>query len=266
MKKIISIIFAVLMVLSMSTAAFAGFTSVPKQEEKVKTITVAATLRKGYTPLDDIKTFESHKVGDKEDVVKGRIFEVDFTITNGTKETVSAKDVLTGFDISITETSSEKLVSQWEKAEDAGFNKDLKNVSVDPSETKTVTYKIYALTEKAVSIKVVYEGKALDVEGENGAVFELMAKEDTKEDTSVSTSTKEDTSAKEDISVSTKEDTSASATETTKNDYTYNAPVDDDIPDTGSSIIGGGFAILGLAAVAAAVISKKRKSNDENIT
>lgn len=265
MKKIFSFIFAAIIISSMSFAAFAGFTSMPKTEEdEIETVVVTAALDKSYTPLDKLEIFERYEVKNEEvEEVKGRIFTINFKIVNNTKNIVYAREIFEGFDIIVIESLTEKEINWWTKAKDAGFNMDLSKVAINPGESCTISFKIYAITEKAVNIFVVYEGQKLDVEKD--ATFVLIAETETVIETSSSTAeattlVNEETTSKietitEDISLEIDDDGSAEKTPAAPADN------DDEIPNTGSSTWIGAFGFLFAAATAALVMERKKENN-----
>ena len=146
MKKIFAIIMMIVMVFSMSVTAFGGFIAAPKVEgTKPETVTVTVALKNGYTPIGKAVLFESHEVkGEEPEVIEGRIFELNFIITNDTKEVIFANDVLEGFRVSVTDATTEKTVKYWTKAKDNGFGeKDLSKIAISPGDPpKVILYKI----------------------------------------------------------------------------------------------------------------------------
>lgn len=258
MKKFFGIIVTILVIFSMNIAAFAGFTSMTEAEkaEKIETVIVEAALQNGYTPITSLETFEKHEVKNEEvEEIKGRVFIIDFTITNNTKDVIYAKEVIEGFDVVVTEPSTGKVVSWWTKAKDAGFSVDLSKIAINPDEAKTLSFKIYAITNQAVEIKVTYEGKSFNVE--NGATFTLMVEPisttETIKETTIEAS-KETTTEMSKVTVTTE---TVSAT-------TEAVVVEDTIPNTGESATIGfiGLALSAAfatyAAIATYVVTKRK--------
>lgn len=268
MKKIFAIIMMVIMVFSMSVTAFAEFIPAPKEPE-LETVTVKVTLKDGYTSIGKTEEFERYKVevGKPDEVIKGRIFELDFTITNNTKHIIYADEVLEGFKISVTENGTEKTVDCWTKAEDSGFGKTDLNFAINRGKDKYIvfTYKIYAITDKSVTIKAIYREEAKDVEKD--ATFTLIAapvETTTVTTTSTTASTAESTESKNtEAEVPTTEETYTTeipATVSEVDDYDYVAPIEDEIPATGSNSVAlTAFGALGITAIAAAIVTKKKK-------
>lgn len=271
MKRIFAIILAVLMMFSISTTAFAGFTMAPvANKAEPETVGVLVTLDKDYTPVNKLEIFESYsnpyaeKAEDKEVVIKGRIFKINFTIINGTKEIIYANEVLKGFSLSITDAMTEKVVQRWTKAKDCGFGDiDLNKIAINPGEKTVVTYKIYAITDKTVTIKAAYEEKVIDIEKEDASFTLIVAP---KTETTTVTTTTVTTTEKAETSkptVSTTTNTTKITTTYTENmeennDYDYDY---EEIPNTGSAPIIGTVAALGLAA-GAIILLKKKKIDD----
>ena len=267
MKKIFAIIMMVVMVCSMSVTAFAEFIPAPKVEQpKLETVTVKVALKSASEP----KEFENHKVGVEKpevEVINGRIFELNFIIANDTKEIIYANDVLEGFRISVTDTVTEKTVERWTKAKDDGFGeKDLSKIAISPGDNpKVISYKIYAVTERSVIIKAIYGEEAEDVEKD--ATFTLIAapvETTTVTTTSTTTSTTESTEPKAtETEVPIIEETYTTETPATVgevDDSDYVTPIEDEIPATGSNGVAlTVFGALGITAVAAAMVTKKKK-------
>lgn len=260
MKKIIGIILAVLMMFSMSTMAFAGYdsTSTPTKDY----VQVDASL-KVVTPIDSLKQFNESTV----EPVNGRIFEVNFLIENKTKEVVYADEILNHFGISIVESVTKNTVKLWTEAEDCGFDKNPAKIAINPNENTALTYKIYAVTDKAVAIRIIHEEKAYDLEkdAKNGVLtFYFVEKiETTTEPTTaapVETTTEAPTeTTTEATTTTTTAPTYIEDTEETGGDDYVEAPVEDDIPNTGSAPAIGAIAALGLAAGAIILLKKKNK-------
>jgi LPXTG-motif cell wall-anchored protein len=275
MKKIIGIILAVLMMFSMSTAAFAGFTTAPKADTtKVETVTVTVTLEPDFTPTSKLALFEKYEnpYAENEEeanvTIEGRIFKIKFAIFNGTEDVIYVNDVLDGFYLSVTDTATEKPVKHWEKAKDFGFGgRDLSKMAINPNESGGVIYKDYVITDKSVTIKAVYEEVAKNIEEK--AVFDLVVAPVAPVET---TTVPAETTTEAPAETTTTTTTEAPAVEPTEaptepTEAPTEAPeIDYEIPDTGSSKMIGAVSALGVAAIAALVISKKKKSNEENWT
>lgn len=262
MKKFFEIAIAALLIFSLNIAAFAGFTSMPKAEEpeKTETVTVAVTLRNDYTPVSALETFEKYEVKDeKTEEIKGRIFTLDFKITNDTKDIIYAREVLEGFDVSVAESGTEKVVNCWTKAKDKGFAEDLTKIAINPGETKSLSFKIYAITDKNVVITISYEEITANVEKE--AVFTLIVVPAATETTAAIPTTEETTEETTTASTEMAPEITSAATPTKIENSTiaHKEPAisETEIPNTGSSKMIGATTALGLAAIAALVIRKK---------
>lgn len=264
MKKIFAIIMMIVMVFSMSVTAFGGFIAAPKVEgTKPETVTVTVALKNGCTPVGKDELFESQIIEGKDHKeIRGRIFELNFIITNDTKEVIFANDVLEGFEVSVTDATTEKTVQCWTKAKDNGFGeKDLSKIAISPDDpTKVISYKIYAITNKSVTIEAIYGEETKDVEKD--ATFVLISEPTI---TTTTTTTTEATEPKAtETEVSTTEETYATETPAiiseVYDDYYEYAPIEDEIPATGSNGVAlTVFGALGITAVAAAMVTKKKK-------
>lgn len=268
MKKIFTIILAVLMLFSMSAIAFAGYdsTSTPTKDY----VQVDASL-KVVTPPGSLEQFNKSTV----EPVKGRIFEVNFLIENKTKEVVYADEILAHFGISIVESATKDTVKLWTEAEDYGFNKNPAKIAINPNENTALTYKIYAVTDKAVAIRIIHEEKAYDLEKDvknDVLAFYFVEKIETTTTVETTTAAPVETTTEAPTETTTVVTTTTATTtiaptyvedtEETGGDDHYEAPeVDYEIPNTGSASIIGAVAALGLAA--GAIILLKKKKNDE---
>lgn len=272
MKKIIGIILAVLMVFSMSTAAFAGFTSVPKTDTPTEVIGVTVALDLNY----DKTAKELIKVEGEEKPLMGREFNLVFTVKNDTKDIIILSDVLADFYVVVTDASTKETIELWEGPK-AGWNKDLSKTAINPDGTATAIFKVYALTEKSVLIKTVFEEDAQRVGDNIKASYTLIVTKpiETTTSTTVITTvppTETTTSTTAAPIETTTTTTAAPVVDEETGGYEepsdeYEAPeVDYEIPNTGSSKAIGGVVALGVIAAGALMLVKKRKSNEENWT
>ena len=269
MKKIFAIIMMIVMVFSMSVTAFGGFIVAPKVEgTKPETVTVTVALKNGCTRVGKDELLESQIIEWKDHKeIRGRIFELNFIITNDTKSVIVANDVLKGFEVSVTDATTEKTVQCWTKAKDNGFGeKDLSKIAISPDDpTKVISYKIYAITNKSVTIEAIYGEETKDVEKD--ATFVLISEPTITTTTTTTTTPTTTTEATEpkatETEVSTTEETYTTETPTTVSevyDYDYVTPIEDEIPATGSHGVAlTVFGSLGITAVAAAMVTKKKK-------
>jgi hypothetical protein len=271
MKKIISIILAIIAIFAMSVNAFA-FTSMPEKKEPEATpyVSVMASLEDDYTPMGAPVIFEKYEnpfaEKDEEKIVsiEGRIFKIKFSIYNSTKDVVYVDDVLEGFGLSVINANTEKNIDCWTKAKDTGFGtQDLTKMAINPANGIEVIYKIYAITDKAVTINVSYEDTVKNVE--TTPVFMLINDVPATPDTpTTETTTESTTKAPETSTEAPTESKPADTTTTTKpaDTTTEKAPadVDPEIPDTGATVP---FAAIGTLVTSAitALVAKKKKEN-----
>lgn len=245
MKKIIGIILAMLMVFSMSTAAFAGTTTYVPTEVKgpdyVVTVDIAGpTMEHEETDMgiNDYKCY---------------VFTVK--LVNNTKTEVEATD----FDISVRAYGSETEVEYG--IEFDHDNANLENISAHSSGGEgfyTIPAKVNTNANLYFEIAVNTEDAKLvtTFTNEPEAMFELM--EVVEEEPSV-----DEPIVEPDEPVVEPDEPSYNVEDETGG---YDEWVDEEIPNTGSSKAAGGFVALGVAAIAALVITKKKKSNEENWT
>lgn len=262
MKKIIGIILAVLMIFSMSTMAFAGYESTPTPTKDY--VQVDASLEVVTKPTDELALFNDSVV----EPIKGRIFKVKFLITNETEEVIYADEILANFGISIVDSVTKEAVKLYTEAKDYGFDKVPAKVTIDPNDApELLTYTIYAITDKAVAIRVIHEEKVYDLD-EGAPTFYFVEKAEETTTTAPETTTETTTAAPIETTTTTTapavDEETGGYDEPDEPDYEYEVPeVDYEIPNTGSSKAVGAVAVLGVAAVAALIIAKKRKDIDE---
>ena len=254
MKKIIGIILAVLMVFSMSTMAFAGFTTAP--ETPTKDYVKVEFVLEDITAIGTPDVFESHTIGGETTEVKGRTATFEVTITNKTEKPIIAKDALKDFNILAIDWPEGEVVfepyeAKWNEAGDPLTN------AINPNGSWSHKYLMKIETLGALQFKV--EDKFITTKG-GAATFYLIEKvETTTETTTVETTTEAPT---ETTTITTTAPTYVEDTEETGGDDYYEAPeVDYEIPNTGSAPIIGAVAALGLAA--GVIILLKKKKIDE---
>lgn len=254
MKKIIGIILAVLMMFSMSTMAFAGFTTAP--ETPTKDYVKVEFVLEDITAIGTPEVFESHTIGGETTQVKGRTATFVVTITNKTEKPIIAKDALKDFNILAIDWPEGEVVfepyeAKWNEAGDPLAN------AINPNGSWSHKYLMKIETLGGLQFKV--ENKFITTRG-GAATFYLIEKvETTTETTTVETTTEAPT---EITTITTTAPTYVEDTEETGGDDYYEAPeIDYEIPNTGSAPIIGAVAALGLAA--GAIIFLKKKKIDE---
>ena len=254
MKKIIGIILAVLMVFSMSTMAFAGFTTAP--ETPTKDYVKVEFVLEDITAIGTPDVFESHTIGGETTEVKGRTATFVVTITNKTEKPIIAKDALKDFNILAIDWPDGEVVfepyeAKWNEAGDPLAN------AINPDGSWSHKYLMKIETLGGLQFKV--ENKFITTKG-GAATFYLIEKVETITETTtaapVETTTEVST---ETTTVVTTAPTYVEDIEETGGDDYYEAPVEDEIPNTGSASVIGAVAALGLAAGAIILLKKKNK-------
>lgn len=251
MKRIISISIAVFIVLVFALSAAAEFVTVPpapKLPDEVINVTASLIVK---TRENDSVVFES-KAG--EDPIKGRIFEIRYTVENKTKEIIYLADVLKEFGVEITDTAAKTQIECWH-GKTTGWTTDLSKIAVNPGEAREVTFVIYAITDKAVLVNVVYGNQSYRIEENKPAMFVLMLVQNITTTTTVTETTTEATTQVEKTTEADNITTTTKKVETTK--FTP-AAVDDEIPETGSKTAIGAVILLGFAVAAVFVIKNKK--------
>jgi LPXTG-motif cell wall-anchored protein len=245
MKKIIGIVLAVLMMFSMGTMAFAG------------TETYVPTENKGpdYVVTVDIAgpTMEHEETDTGTNDFKCYVFTVK--LVNNTKTEVEATD----FDISVRAYGSETEVEYGIEFDydNANFEKNSAHSSggegfyTIPARVNTnanLYFEIAVNTEDAKLVTTFIDGPE--------AMFELV--EVIEEEPSVN---------EPDEPIVEPDEPNEPVVEPDEPNYDIEDEtggddewVDEEIPNTGSSKAVGGFTALGVAAIAALVIAKKKKS------
>ena len=247
MKKIIGIILAVLMMFSMSTMAFAG----------TETYTPATDDGPDYVVTIDI----AGPTMEREETDRGtkdyKCYEFTVEVTNNTKTAIEATD----FDVYVRAYNSETKTEydilfddsnvDFSKAEaQSGGGTGSYTIPAKVNTNANLYFEIAVNTEDPVMVKTFTD----KVEAEFPMVVaeEIVPPIDETEDEVIEDEPVVDEPADE------IEDEDA-----TGGDEEW---IDEEIPNTGSTSTVGAFAALGLGAIAALVIAKKRKSNEENWT
>lgn len=258
MKKIIGIILAMLMMFSMSTMAFAGFTTAP--ETPTKDYVAVEFVLKDITAIGTPDVFESHTVGGETTQVKGRTATFVVTITNKTEKPIIAKDALKDFDILAIDWPDGEVVFEPYGAEWSKEGKPLTN-AINPNDSWSNEYLMKIETLGGLQFKV--ENKFITIKG-GSATFYLIEKVETTTETTtaapVETTTEVTTETTTVVTTTTTTaPTYVEDTEETGGDDYVEAPVEDEIPNTGSAPAIGAIAALGLAAGALILLKKKNK-------
>lgn len=288
MKKIISIILGIMLMLSMSVTSFAyDYVKEPTtskvEDVKIPTVQVIVEYDKDNSSAEAISFNNKDYV--KEDAnpltaPTGRIFKFKVTLKNDASRIIVAADVLSDFDIKFYDKESGKNLDLYD-GKDAGFKQNLSNSAIDPRENKedpilsrTFDYTAYVITDKPVKIEITSNGETTGLIGPStGANWKFIVVDDdqfVEEDTSTST----DTSTPSEPEVTEKEETSTSTTQPSTNAPEVTNPVtpeteepskapadvDDTIPDTGATVP---FAAIGTLVTSAitALVAKKKKEN-----
>lgn len=254
MKKIISLICAAILLFSFSAVAYADYA------EDSGNVVVSAVLGE-FTPIGVTDIFESHTVEGKTTTVEGRTFKIAYTIKNDSDKSINAEDVLKDFKVVIINENTEKVPTVYSE-----HFIGTTNIVINPTETKEFTYEKKVETKESVKIYIEFKNKKKDIQS-NDCSFSLEYKEETS--TAVTeTSTTEATKLAE-TETST---TVTTPTESTKSNTTViimdfpdspntKAPIEDEIPNTGSTKAIYAAAALAIAGAVALLIIKK-KSDD----
>lgn len=281
MKKIIGIILAVLMMFSMSTAAFAGFSAVP--ETPTKDYVKAAII----LVENKHEVFETHIVDGKTTEVKGTSAQFVVKLENRTDTPIKWSDVMEDFEIvvktkfkngEIKEIDNFYSTPKWLEGGDALGN------YINPGTPWGHDFGMKILTQRNVWYEItlggvtktitVTEGKAdfiltLDKETTTATPTTTVTTTVAPTETTTATPVETTTEAPVETTIITTETSTVEPTEvpTEPTEAPTEAPeIDYEIPNTGSSKMIGAVSALGVAAIAALVISKKKKSNEENWT
>jgi LPXTG-motif cell wall-anchored protein len=263
MKKIIGIILAMLMMFSMSTMAFADFvediptttvvTTKAPAEEKLS-IKVKATI----DPVAEIEAEEGALV-----TYKGRKCTFTIDVTNNTSSSISGA-IINDFAPTFTDKKTgEELTIYSVKGDGFVGEKTPAETGIDKGDTKRFTYIVYIATADKVNVAVTCLGvtKTIEVTKDPVTLNFVWKDEETTAPTETTTSTTaapvETTT--EATTTTTTAPTYVEDTEETGGDDYVEAPVEDDIPNTGSAPAIGAIAALGLAAGALILLKKKNK-------
>ena len=256
MKKIFAILCAAVLLFSFSAVAYAhsGIT------EK---IIVTANL----VPITQAGTGE--EIGEiEQDGVKakvyGRILQISYIIENKAKSSIKA-DILNEFKVTVKDGDKDVKVLSKEF-----IDIDLKNTTIDPSKvSEEIVCEIKVNTEKSVDVYVTYRNITKKTNSNDNKIEILYEEEISTSATEVPVATSTaitETSTKpaETSTTTTTTTTTTKLTESKPMDLhdspNTEAPIEDEIPATGSNGVAlTVFGALGITAVAAAMVTKKKK-------
>ena len=254
MKKIISLICAAILLYSFSAVAYADYS------EDSGNVLVSAVLGE-FTPIGVTDIFESHTVEGKTTTVEGRTFKIVYTIKNDSDKSINAKDVLKDFKVVIINENTEKVPTVYSE-----HFIGTTNIVINPTESKDFTYEKKVETKESIKIYIEFNGKKKDIQS-NDCSFSLEYKEETSiavTETSTTTIAAEATKPAE-----TETSTTTTPTESTKSNTAViimdlpdspntDAPIEDEIPNTGSTKAIYAAAALAIAGAVALLVIKKK--------
>ena len=221
MKKIIAIILAAFVILTMSITSAFAYTAVVKPEQPkdpAYDVGVSVTLYE-ITPIDDLVEFYSvsrDEEKDKDSIIEGRIATFKIKITNKTDDFIIISEVLDSLDIQATDKNKKVLAlypseineTEWKKTINAKEDKD------------NLTYSIKIITDDIVRFDVSLGGHTEEIKLK-GQTVDFMLVKDIEE---IESSTTE-TTTKTEI---TTETTTVVETTTATDETTTEAPVVND--------------------------------------
>ena len=254
MKKIISLICAAILLFSFSAVAYADYA------EDSGNVMVSAVLGE-FTPIGVTDIFESHTVEGKTTIVEGRTFKIVYTIENKSDKSINAEDVLKDFKVVIINENTEKVPAVYSE-----HFIDKTNIVINPNESKDFTYEKKVETKESVKIYIEFKGKNKDIQS-NDCSFSLEYKEETSTTVTETSTTTTTTEATKPVETSTT--TTSTTTESTKSNTAViimdlpdspntDAPIEDEIPNTGSTKAIYAAAALAIAGAVALLIIKKK--------
>ena len=256
MKKIISLICAAVLLFSFSAVTYADYV------KDSGNVTVSAKLGE-FTPIGATDIFESHTVEGKTTTREGRTFKIIYTIKNDSDKSINDKDVLKDFKVVIINENTEKVPTVYSERFISTTN-----IVINPTESKDFTYEKKVETKESVKIYIEFKGEKKDIQSDDCS-FSIKYKEETSTAvTEISTTTTEATKPAETETSATV----ATPTESTKSNTAViimdwpdspntEAPIEDEIPNTGSTKAIYAAAALAIAGAVALLIIKK-KSDD----
>lgn len=255
MKKIISLMCAAILLFSFSAIAYADYV------EDSGNVVVSAVLGE-FTPIGVTDIFESHTVEGKTTTVEGRTFKIVYTIKNDSDKSINAEDVLKDFKVVIINENTEKVPTVYSER---FINKT--NIVINPTESKEFTYEKKVETKESVKVYIEFNGKKKDIQS-NDCSFSLEYDEETSTTVTETSTTITTTEATKPAETETSA-TVITPTESTKSNTAViimdlpdspntEAPIEDEIPNTGSTKAIYAAAALAIAGAVALLIIKKK--------
>lgn len=261
MKKIISLICAAILLFSFSAVAYAhsGITEKIIVTADLNPITLAGTK-------EEIGEIEQDGVKAK---VYGRVLQISYIIENKAKSPITA-DILNEFKVTVKDGDKDVKVLSKEF-----INIDLKNTTIDPSKvSEKIVCEIKVNTENSVDVYVTYKDITKDTNSNDNKIEILYEEETTASATEVpvatsTTITETSTKPAETETSTTTTTTTIAPTESTKSNTAViimdlpdspntDAPIEDEIPNTGSTKAIYAAAALAIAGAVALLIIKKK--------
>ena len=253
MKKIISIICAAVLLFSFSAVTYADYV------KDSGNVTVSARLGE-VTPIGATDNFESHTDEGTTTTREGRTFQIIYTIKNDSDKSINDKDVLKDFKVVIINENTEKVPTVYNERFISTTN-----IVINPTESKDFTYEKKVETKESVKIYIEFKGEKKDIQSDDCS-FSIKYKEETSTavtETSTTTTATEATKPAETSTTTTS--TTTKLTESKPMDFpdspNTKAPIEDEIPNTGSTKAIYAAAALAIAGAVALLIIKK-KSDD----
>lgn len=250
MKKIFAVLFAIVLVLSMSITGFAA-------EESKESYTVVVKLTDGVTKVVDKDTGAQHKV-----------FTFDVAVTNNTKENMYMKDI--DIEVNAVDAENDEEVIY---ASEVKWDRDVSKTIINIDGTESAGLICEVPTNHEVYLKVSVDGGSAKTIKQIGESKSFTIEPTTSTTTTTTTTTTEATKpAETETSTTTTTTTTIAPTESTKSNTAViimglpdspntEAPIEDEIPNTGSTKAIYAAAALAIAGAVALLIIKK-KSDD----
>ena len=269
MKKIFAILSVVVLIFSMGVIGFAT--------EKEK---------ESYTVKVDLLEEPKIETINKETDEKNTNLKLGFTFINNTDIKLPAKDIGIKLVAKSTETMKELKITEFKFTDE----KKYKTYELNLEEEKTFTAECKVATKNAIWLMVYIGDDTVDtivIKDNNNIIksvdevpIEFTVYPNTIETTTTTTTTKAIESKPTETSTTVTEtsttvtetsttvtetsttvtETSTTVTETSTDDYYEYAPIEDEIPATGSNGVAlTVFGALGITAVTAAMVIKKKK-------
>lgn len=221
MKKIIAIILAAFVILTMSITSAFAYTAVVKPEQPkdpAYDVGVSVTLT-DITLKDQLVEFYSvsrDEEKDKDSIIEGRIATFKIKITNKTNDFIIISEVLDSLDIQATDKNKKVLAlypseineTEWKKTINANEDKD------------NLTYSIKIITDDIVRFDVSLGGHTEEIKLKGQTVDFMLVKDIEETESSVT-----ETTTKTEV---TTETTTVVETTTTTDETTTEAPVVND--------------------------------------